>query len=148
VYDGLSKLSPVGSEDQALFSLAPTLMEYEEEIIGPSLWHGSKLDPKSTRSSLASIITALQDVANGDAVSELLLNPTPLLVNARDLIDEAIEGVSTPLDTVFRIQALLAVMIKIKSSDDDGPYTLYAIEQLDDEHVCLDATTLAVALNV
>jgi hypothetical protein len=56
-------------------------------------------------------IADLQDVAKGDAMPELLLNPT----------------------------------IKIKSSDDDGPDTLYAIEQWDDEHVCLDAITIAVA---
>jgi hypothetical protein len=54
VYDGLSKLFCRSEVKTKHCFFAPTLMEYEEEIIGPSLWHNSKLDPKSTRSSLAS----------------------------------------------------------------------------------------------
>jgi hypothetical protein len=145
VFDGLSKLSPDENDDEALLLLAVKLMEYEEEIIGPSLWHGSKLAPKSARSSLASTITALRDVAKDDALTELLFNPAPLLVNVRDAIDEILEGMSTPLDTVLRLQALLAVMNKIKSSDNDGADTLFAIEQWEEQHVSLDASSLAVA---
>jgi hypothetical protein len=145
VFDGLSKFLPEENDDEALLSLAVKLMEYEEEIIGPSLWHGSKLAPKSARSSLTSTITALRDLAKDDALTELLFNPAPLLVNVRDAIDEILEGMSTPLDTVLRLQALLAVMNKIKSSDNDGADTLFGIEIWEEEHVSFDAVSLAVA---